>query len=270
MSKEIALKAFGQELATQKKALQSVLPAHIKPEKFMRTVMGAVQNNPAILSADRQSVFNACQKAAQDGLVIDGREAALVCFGKQAQYMPMVAGVLKKLRNSGELSTIIAQPVYSDDPFAYNPAVDTVPDHKPDWFGERGEFIGVYAVAKLKDGGTVVEIMSMKQIKKVKAVSRGGDRGPWKDWFEEMAIKSVIRRISKMLPSSADIDQMWSSDNENYDLNEPDSSAPTGPASTDDINNDLRSAPQQQPETVIESTGEVIEGQATAVDGDPI
>lgn len=210
--------AFSKDLAAHEKQFRSVLPAHIPVAKFMRTVVGAVQNNPNILNLDRQSVYAACQKAAQDGLVLDGREAALVPFKQSCQYMPMVNGILKKLRNSGQLSTISAQTVHKNDSFKFNPAMDDVPSHNPDWFGDRGDMIGVYAVARMKDGGTVVEIMNMAQISKVRGVSRSGDRGPWKDWPDEMAKKSVLRRIAKMLPSSADMDQMFEHENENFDL----------------------------------------------------
>lgn len=236
-SKELTpITQFTQELALHEKSLTSVLPSHIPAKKFMRTVVGAVQNNPQLLDADRNSVLMSCQKAAQDGLVLDNREAALVTFNKKvgnqwvpmAQYMPMVTGVLKKLRNSGQLSTITAQTVHKNDKFAYNPAIDDVPMHEPDWFGDRGEMIGVYAVAKMKDGEHVVEIMNKEQLDKVRKVSRSGTdkntgepKGVWKDWPEEMAKKSVLRRIAKYLPSSADIDQMWSHDNENFTVDEP-------------------------------------------------
>lgn len=222
MTKQLSsIDAFTKDLAVHRTAFKSVLPAHIPPEKFMRTVVGAVQNNPGILECSKATIMASCQKAAQDGLVLDGREAALVPFGKTAQYMPMVNGVLKKLRNSGMLSTITAQTVHENDSFKYNPAMDDIPNHNPDWFGDRGQMIGVYAVARMKDGGVVVEIMNMDQLNKVRSVSRGSNKGPWKDWPEEMAKKSVLRRIAKMLPSSADIDQMFDHDNDNFDLNQP-------------------------------------------------
>jgi recombination protein RecT len=43
-------------------------------------------------------------RLAQDGLLPDGREAAIVKFGNKAQAMPMIAGILKKIRQSGDVS----------------------------------------------------------------------------------------------------------------------------------------------------------------------
>lgn len=247
MANQIAtIDSFRQELGLPavQKQLNAVLPKHISPEKFCRTVLGAVQSNPDILEADRPSVFLSCQKAAQDGLLLDNREAALVVFNtkegnswvKKAQYMPMVGGILKKLRNSGQISTITAQVVKKNDAFKYNPAMDEVPNHNPDWFGQRGEMIGVYAVAKLKDGGVIVDIMSMEDLEKIRRVSKTGDKdgkpaGIWAKWPEEMAKKSVIRRIAKLLPSSADVDMIFENDNEGYDFEQspPQPSQPEKP-----------------------------------------
>ena len=225
MNTATAVVAFSKDFAAYEKPFASVLPAHIPAKKFMRTVVGAMQNNPAILECDRNTIYAACQKAAQDGLILDGREAALVKFKTVCQYMPMVYGILKKLRNSGLVSTVRAETVHEKDSFSYNPAMEDVPNHKPDWFsGERGAMIGAYAVVKLKDGGTQVEIMNLEQLEKVRKISRAGNdekgkpKGIWKQWPEEMAKKSVLRRIAKYLPSSADLDQVFQHDNENYDL----------------------------------------------------
>jgi recombination protein RecT len=146
-------------------------------------------------------------KAAADGLVPDGKEAAFVKFGDTATYMPMVAGILKKVRNSGELSTIDAQVVHKNDKFTYRPGIDEVPVFEPNWFGDRGDAIGVYAVARTKDGGAYVEIMNKTQIDAIKNVAR--TKTVWGGPFAfEMWRKSVIRRLAKRLPSSTDLEQM--------------------------------------------------------------
>lgn len=54
--------------------------------------------------------------------------------------------------------------------------------------------------------------MSLDDVEKVRRSSRAGSFGPWKDWWDEMAKKTVIRRISKRLPSSADVDAVMQAD----------------------------------------------------------
>lgn len=206
-TKSTALAEIRGTLTKMEPEFHAALPAHIPVAKFLRTAQTALQMNPDIADCDRRSIYGAIMKAAQDGLVLDGREAALVRFGAQAQYMPMVAGLLKKARNSGEISTIAAHVVYSNDTFNYTLGDEEKIEHKPHLSGDRGKPILVYAVATLKDGGKQRAIMTVAEIERVRAVSRSKDAGPWKQWWDEMAKKTVIRRLSKYLPSSTDKDE---------------------------------------------------------------
>lgn len=208
------------------------LPNHIPSERFTRIAISAINSNADLLdpSIDRRSLYAAVMKAAQDGLVIDGREAALVTFkskdGVKAQYLPMVAGVLKKMRNSGEISNIgygiVYKKEYEQKRFEYIKGDNESLRHEPILFEDKGPMIGVYAVVTLKDGAKVREFMDMKQIEKVRAVSRSAksEYGPWVKWFEEMAVKSVLRKVSKLCPMSSDIDQVFRNDDEIHVVDE--------------------------------------------------
>lgn len=189
------------------------LPAHIPADKFVRTAINAVQMNPELLKADRRSLYMACQQSAADGLVLDNREAALVMFGNKCQYMPMIGGVLKKMRQSKEVSTIAAECVYENDEWDYR-IVNGVPqlNHAPCFSGDRGKVKLVYAVAVLSDGGIMSEVMTMEDINKVMGASRSKN-GPWKTWFDQMAKKSALRRLAKRLPQSSDIEVVYRDDN---------------------------------------------------------
>lgn len=198
------------------------LPPQIPVQKFIRTTMTAVQMNPDLLDVDRRSLLASCMKAAQDGLLVDGREAALVIFrtknGPMAQYMPMIGGLLKKLRNSGELASIGAHVAYENDEFRYELGDEERIVHKPHLAGKRGQPIAAYAIARTKDGATYREVMSLDQIEQVRNVSRAKDSGPWVSWWDEMARKTVLRRLLKRLPSSADLDEVIEHDNDTSDL----------------------------------------------------
>lgn len=198
---------------------QMALPKQINPDRFVRVVMTAVGQNPALLQASRQTLYASCMKAAQDGLLPDGREAALVMFGRDVAYMPMVGGILKKVRNSGELSTITSQVVHKEDRFRFWIDSDGEHlDHEPLMFGQRGEAIGVYALAKTKDGAVYIEVMDKSQIMAVRGASRA-KTGPWSGAFEhEMWRKTAIRRLSKRLPMSTDLEEVIKRDDDLYDL----------------------------------------------------
>lgn len=277
---------FKKQLAVHHKGLNSVLPSHIPADKFSRTILNAVQNNPDILESDPNSIFNECQKAAQDGLLLDGREAALVVYNskvggqwvKKASYQPMIGGILKKIRNSGELLKIDVIAVHKNDHFKYNPSVDIAPDHAPDWFGKRGDFVGVYAVAHLKNGSTAIEIMNIDEIEEIRKTSKSGaDKntgeaiGIWKKHYVAMAKKSCLKRLAKYLPSSADVDQFATSESDFSDYEEieevdPPKAKPAKPARTRAAQ---IVAPEPKPAatavdndvvTVDPITGEILEG----------
>ncbi len=203
-----AVVPFRDQLAQQAGQFSAVLPSHIPVERFQRVVMTAVQNNPKLLEADRRSLWNSAMRAAQDGLLPDGREGAMVLFKNVVQWMPMVAGIRKKVRQSGEIATWDAYVVHAKDAFEFELGDDPFIKHKPSMDADPGKVIAAYSVATLKSGEKSREVMTVAQIEKVRAVSRAKDNGPWVSWYEEMCRKTVIRRHSKSLPMSTDIDEI--------------------------------------------------------------
>lgn len=274
MTTEITpMEAMRGTLVKMEQEFKAALPPQIPVEKFIRTTLTAVQMQPDLLGADRRSLLGSCMKAAQDGLLTDGREAALVIFnskeGKKVQYMPMVGGILKKIRNSGELASISANVVYDQDQFEYELGDDERITHKPFLGQDRGNPIAVYAVAKTKDGAIYREVMSVSDVEKVRAASRAGKFGPWVDWWDEMAKKTVIRRMAKRLPSSADVDQVFESDNEASGFVQVQRSEPVNITPSPDEQSSplgrLKKSMAKESEVVVPDTGEIIEGESNAV-----
>lgn len=247
-------------LEKMKPDFQSALPPQIPVEKFIRTTLTAIQMQPELLDTDKRSLLGACMKAAQDGLIPDGREAALVIFkskeGPKTQYMPMVGGILKKIRNSGELASISANVVYEKDQFEYELGDYESIKHKPFLGAERGQAIAVYAIARTKDGAVYREVMSVNDVEKVRAASRAGQYGPWVQWWDEMARKTVIRRIAKRLPSSADVDAVIEADNEASGFVQRETIDITPPAPS--IDNP--GTPSRLKASIDAQTGEITEG----------
>lgn len=212
-----------------------LLPPHIKLDKFISVAMTAVQNSPQLLEADRGSLYNACQKAAYDGLLPDNKEAALVIFNfnagtreqatwiKKVQYMPMVEGLKKKIYATGLTKTIQAEVVYENELKDFEYSIDdggTIFKHKPMVFGDRGKAVGAYAMTTIKDTGELcIAFMRIEEIERIRQSSKGKDSGPWTQWWDEMAKKSAIRRLIKRLPQAESLKSLIEHDNETYELN---------------------------------------------------
>jgi recombination protein RecT len=170
--------------------------------------------------------------------------------------------------------------VYSEDEFNY--WVDDSGEHllhKPNVVAEsRGSFLAAYAIAETKDEGIYMEVMSRSQIEQVRGVSKA-KKGPWFDWYDEMARKTVIRRLSKRLPMSTDLELVIQRDDSLYDLSKAggrDVAAPGGVAGAkavlglpkfsdadpDDAGQDDAGAGADADDTVDETTGEVVNAEA--------
>jgi recombination protein RecT len=196
---------------------QSLLPAHVSFDRFTNAAAVALATNRDLFDAERQSVINALTACAKDGLIPDGREAALVTFKKKqpdgtrisvAQYMPMIDGVLKRARQSGEVAVIATRVVYEKDTF--RAWLDDTGEHllyEPT-LGERGEMVGAFAYAKMKSGELQFEWLNLYDIEKVRSASKNSDFGPWKDWYESMSRKSAAHRLCRRLPNNSEIMEM--------------------------------------------------------------
>ena len=225
-----AIKQVRADLNAMETQFANALPPHIPAARFVRVTMTAIQNKPALLRCDRQSLFNALMKCAQDGLLPDGREAAIVPFGENeetgrasadtAQYLPMIAGIRKKVRNSGALADWNVQVVQDGDFFAYQLGDNPFIHHKPSLVGGRTrKVIAAYSIATYPDGTISREVMNADQLEDIRKKSRA-KKGPWSDpvFVPEMCRKTVARLHSKQLPMSTDLDRVMHRDDPLYDF----------------------------------------------------
>lgn len=223
MTKEIAVSKINQVrdfMTAQRGEFEKVLPSHVNAEKFIRVVMTACVNAPELLEADRATLMLSALKCASDGLLPDNREAAFIIFNskdkngvwvKKVQYMPMYTGILKKVRQSSDISNISSRVVFEKDFFEYELGDEEKLTHKP-YMGKdsAGEIVAAYCVVKLNDGSVYREVMTVGEIEKVRRCSKSGNKdgqavGIWKEWYEEMARKTVFKRAAKWLPQSIEL-----------------------------------------------------------------
>lgn len=230
-------KVLQTALSDRADEIKKALPGHISVDKFVRTAQTAIALTRNIEKADAKSLLIACSKAAADGLILDGREAALVIDYKgEVQYRPMTRGLLKLAYQSGAVASISIQIVCENDEFEYLVGDDERITHKINFRSARGKTFAVYGIAKLTTGMTIREVMTVEQINTIrdrsdawKAHKAGKIKStPWSTDWEEMARKTVFRRLSKYIPSSTDrfssaverVDEDYTFDPPTYD-NDP-------------------------------------------------
>lgn len=209
------VEAFRQALDHRTNEIKMALPSHISVDKFRRVATTAVQTNPDLLDGnkvERASLFTALVRAAQDGLLPDGREGAIVPFKGKAQWMPMVAGIMQKVRRSGEVASWDVAAVYEKDQFERLLGDDQRIFHKPYEEGDPGKVIGAYSIVTFKDGTKSRDYMPKWRIDKAKNQGRGASSLMWTTFEDEGAIKTVIRHHAKRLPQATDIEAMFERD----------------------------------------------------------
>jgi len=213
---------------------ESILPDDIDPKVFASVCKRAMQTTRNLMDCAKenpQSVLNALIECAQDGLMPDGKQAALVCFKNRRNnnydltYMPMLRGVIDRLHKSAMIKDISLKMVFEGDFFERHEGDNARYEHKPT-NNPTGDPIGVYGLVNTTNGGTYRDWMPQCEIMKLKnaaIVKVGGAknsyRTPWCGDFEyEMWKKSVLKRMSKILPISSSDRRMLDRDNLLYDI----------------------------------------------------
>jgi recombination protein RecT len=201
MSQSLTTQTFETELDSINPRIAAMLPPDVPLEKFRQVVLAAIRQKPDLLKCNQSSLFSACLNAAQDGLLPDGREGAIVPRKGIAVWQPMIGGIFKRLKSGGSVASLSANVVYDGEEFAVMLGDEDRIVHRRDVsLVRRGQEVAVYAIARLKDGTAEREIMTWEQVEAVRQASAMPNSGPWTDWPDEMARKTVIRRLSKRLP----------------------------------------------------------------------
>ena len=205
---QVQLNTIKDLIERSKGAIASRLPKHLTADRIMKVALTAINKTPKLLECSRESLLMSIMQASELGLEPGGAlgEGYLVPYGNQCQFIPGYRGLISLARRSGQIVSIEAHVVHDKDAFECGLGLDPFLRHTPAWDEEDpGNMRFVYAVAKLKDGGVQFEVMSKAQIEKIRKASKAGTKGPWVDHFDEMARKTVVRRLFKYLPVSVEL-----------------------------------------------------------------
>lgn len=192
-------------LEANAKQMALAIPKHMDVQRLIRIALTATIKTPKLLDCTQASIVQACLEASQLGLEPDGMTgmAYLVPYKDRCQLIPGYRGLVQLARQSGEISTVQAFVVHEKDQFRYRLGMDPSIDHEPyQGDDDPGKLKAVYAVARFKDNNVQWEVMYKRDIEAIRKRSMAANNGPWVTDYEEMAKKSVIRRLCKLLPLS--------------------------------------------------------------------
>ena len=114
-------------------------------------------------------------------------------------------GLKKLATDSGAILWAKVELVYENDTFKWRGPAEA-PMHEADPFDGRGAMKGGYCLAKLPDGTILTEVMPVAEINKIRDTSKAFQKksGPWVNYYEEMAKKTIIKRAYKSWPQTGD------------------------------------------------------------------
>lgn len=193
-------------LEKSKKEIEAALPKHVTPERMLRVAMTEARKNPKLLDCEPASFLGAIIQASQLGLEPGGAlgHCWLIPYGKEVNFQVGYRGMLDLAYRSEKVSHAVARAVYDSDEFEFELGLNESIVHRPR-FAPNRKLIAVYCVVFLKNGGRLFDVMSKEEIEEVRAMSKAGNSGPWRDHYEEMAKKSVVRRLFKYTPVSIEM-----------------------------------------------------------------
>jgi recombination protein RecT len=189
-----------------KKQFALALPKHIKPDRFVRVALTALNKTPKLAECTRESLIQCLMDCSALGIEPDGRKAHLIPYGNRCTLIIDYKGLVDLARRSGEIADIHADVVCAGDKFEYSFGSDSKLIHKPA-LKDRGKPIAAYSFVRLKDGSSSFEVMNIEEIEAIRKRSKAGSAGPWVTDWAEMAKKTVFRRHSKWLPVSSEFQE---------------------------------------------------------------
>lgn len=189
---------------------QMAMPRGAEAAQLVRDALTVVRQTPRLLECDKASLLGSLMTCAQLGLrpgVGALGHAYVIPFKGKAQFILGYQGMLELANRSNEIDTVVARIVYKNDIFQIDYGTDSL-THIPAMTG-RGDVIGYYAKFYRK-GSTrpTFEWMSVADAaehrdKFAMAKDRQGNiSGPWRDHFDSMALKTVVRKLFKWMPRS--------------------------------------------------------------------
>ena len=175
------------------------LTSDISPDKFMATCYNLLLINPDIAKCDKMTVLNAVNRSAQMGLSPDPirGESYFIPRKNACTFQIGYKGLIKMAIASGAIKIIQCFAVHENEHLIMRAG------EKPDYIisrGDRGELEGFLCLAKLGENEWDFEYMTVSEINRIRDNFKATDF-VWSKNYNEMAKKTVIKRLLKRIPN---------------------------------------------------------------------
>ncbi len=218
--------------------LGKAVPSCMNAERLVRIALTTIRLNPKLTECTPESFLGALFQSAQLGLEpnVEGQAYILPYLnnkkitgedGKikwvkvlEAQFQIGYKGYIELFYRHGAADYIDMHTIYENDVFEYAYGTNSFLKHCPK-LKDRGEPIAYYAVAKLKNGGSVFKVMGKDEcMQHGKTHSKNFDKetqsfdknSPWHKDPNAMCKKTVLIQLAKLLPKSVELQKALAMD----------------------------------------------------------
>ena len=211
--------ALKQDLETH----VSALPDGFNQDRFVQNALALLNGNDTIQKFIKDypdtglaQVKAGMMRGAYLGLDFLNGEAFLIPYKNRLDYQTSYIGEVKlrKKYSVRPIKDIYAKVVRQGDDYE-----ETVIDgkqsvnFKPLPFN-NGEIIGAFAVCQFEDGGILIDSMSKDEIENSRKSSKAQSSPVWGKFYEQMAKKTVLRRLCKTIDMDFNTEQRKTLDEE--------------------------------------------------------
>jgi len=221
-------RTIAQFIEQMKGEMARALPKHLNADRLARIALTEVRRTPRLAQCTQPSFGGALMTCAQLGLepgvtgeayLIPRKNGRLTKEAGRDVYEVQLTigyqGMAKLFWQSPLARSLDAQAVHErDDCFEFENGLTPVLRHKPS-LGDRGATTAYYSVATLTNGGFAFTVLSRSDVEKIRIRSKAGtgdQDSPWKTDYDEMAKKTCLRRMFKLLPKSPELARALSQD----------------------------------------------------------
>ena len=192
-------------LTTSLMEVKDALPKDFNQARFVQNALAMLNGNEALVKFAKENKNGTSQikaglmRAAYLGLDALSKACYLIPYGSTLNFMVDYRGAEKlcKKYSIRPIKEIFAKLVREGDEFEEN-IVDNEPSitFRPKPFS-TAPIIGAFAVCNFSDGGMKYETMSLEELNKCRSKSKASNSMAWKDFPEQMYIKTVLHRLCK-------------------------------------------------------------------------
>lgn len=174
----------------------------VSVEKLEALLARAVIDNPDLMKCQPATLFSAMMSAAELGLSPSGHHngAYFATYAGQCKLGLGYGAMIELATRDGRIRSFKTEAVWPGDVFEVYAGTENRIEHRPAYGSRSGNPTLYYAVAFFADGGCEFEVMTRAEVEKIRQGSRNKEAPPWKYQFDEMAKKTVLRRLHKRLP----------------------------------------------------------------------